>query len=131
MPAAAHNTRLKPSSKSCWVTVSGVVSAGEYSDSGWAALVDEGGQLAVVEIIQAATHQAETLGGDILSERSEIELVLKPVLDGRRVRGCDIHQVISAQCARVASNCFIEKVLVQAGRREKIRQTDRHGHTNL
>src|SRR5437588_2891088 len=71
------------------------------------AMVNEDGYLAVLQIIQTASHEGIAVPSEVLHWRRKVELSIEPRLDGVLIGGNYIHQVIGHQRSNMARDNFL------------------------
>ena len=78
-------------------------------------LVDQRGNLAAFEIIEASANKRKAVACQIFDRRREIELAVKPGFYGVLIRGGYVHQVAGFERTHVAGENFRRKSLVARG----------------
>jgi hypothetical protein len=81
----------------------------------FSALVDQRGDLAPFEIIEASANQRKAVARQIFDRRREIELAVEPRFHRVLIRGGHIHQVAGFERPQVAAENCRHKPLVARG----------------
>jgi len=78
----------------------------------FSALVDERGDFAAFEVVEAAADQRKAVAREVFDRGRKIELAVEPRFNGVLIGGGHIHQVAGFERAHVVSEDFRRELLV-------------------